>query len=124
MSNVIILKCTICEKPLTGKQKKFCSHQCKSKSTNNKLQNYEAQKERSKIRKEILIKKLGGMCSLCGYDRNYASLCFHHLKDKSFSLDFRSLSNRSWKIIEREAEKCQLLCHNCHMELHYPEYNI
>jgi hypothetical protein len=25
--------------------------------------------------------------------------------------------------LKEEAEKCILLCHNCHMELHYPHLN-
>ena len=36
----------------------------------------------------------------------------------------RHFSNRSWKNIQKEAKKCVLLCHNCHMEEHYPNLTI
>ena len=63
-----------------------------------------------------------GSCEKCGYDRNYAALEFHHVDSdrKSFQLDLRSLSNRKWSVIMKEAEKCILLCSNCHAELHNP----
>lgn len=112
--------CVVCAKHLAGKQKRFCSGKCKSRLTNNKHQNYAAQRKRSDSRKLRLIKAKGGACSRCGYNRNYAALCFHHRNDKSFKLDARSLSNRSWQTIQLEAEKCDLLCHNCHMEIHHP----
>ena len=65
----------------------------------------------------------GGCCSRCGYSSNYAALEFHHAAptDKTFNLDLRSLSNRAWDVIVAEAEKCELVCSNCHKEIHNPE---
>ena len=60
---------------------------------------------------------------MCGYNKNTAALCFHH-KDptqKEMMLDLRSLSNNKLDKILAEAAKCQLLCNNCHAELHHPE---
>ncbi|MGD8926750.1 MAG: hypothetical protein PVG20_07855, partial [Thioalkalispiraceae bacterium] len=67
----------------------------------------------------------GNECELCGYAKNHAALEFHHTKpeEKIFQLDLRSLSNRRWELILEEAQKCQLLCSNCHAELHNPECN-
>jgi hypothetical protein len=73
-------------------------------------------------RKQEAIKLKGGCCEKCGYKKNYAALCFHH-KDpstKSFGIDGRNLRMRKWELIEKEINKCSLLCHNCHMEEHYP----
>ncbi len=42
-------------------------------------------------------------------------------EEKEFQLDLRSLSNRKWESILIEAEKCILLCSNCHSELHNPD---
>ena len=68
---------------------------------------------------------MGGKCSICGYDKNYAALEFHHVdqSSKSFQLDSRHLSNTSMKSIMNEVEKCILVCSNCHKEIHNPSLN-
>lgn len=118
------MKCKICNCDLSGKQTKFCSKKCKSQSTNNKNQNYSAQQKRGLDRKIKLVEMLGGKCMLCGYDKNYSALSFHHRNpdEKENTLDLRNLSNSSWEKIEKELKKCDLLCLNCHMEHHNPEH--
>lgn len=85
---------------------------------------YENQRDRALSRKRELINLMGGKCSLCGYDKNYAALEFHHKdpKSKSFQLDSRHLSNTSMNDIIKETEKCILVCSNCHKEIHYPKF--
>ena len=63
---------------------------------------------------------------MCGYSKNSSALAFHHLnpKDKSFSLDLRSLSNRKQAKIDDEVAKCILICHNCHAEIHNPLHSL
>ncbi len=114
------MKCLTCSNPLTGKQKKFCSSVCKNANINGRHKDYSSQRDRGESRKLELIKIKGGSCELCGYDKNYSALCFHHLHDKKFQIDIRQCSNRSWETLVEEANKCSLLCHNCHMEVHYP----
>ena len=107
---------------------KFCSNECKCKNHywNNKKEHnantYNRQKRVSKEKKLELIKIFGSKCSICGYNKNYSSLVFHHKdgKSKKFHLDARSLANRKFEVILAEAKKCILLCHNCHNELHNP----
>jgi len=110
--------CVVCSAALKGKQKKFCSRICKHKSYNGC---YDFQKARGLQRKHRLAKLHGGKCSICGYDRCLAALSFHHNdpSQKSFALDLRSLSNRTWERIIAEASKCTLLCLNCHAEAHH-----
>jgi hypothetical protein len=86
---------------------------------------YEYQKRRYISRKHELINLMGGKCTICGYDKNYASLDFHHInpKEKEFPLDARHLSNSSITSLLKEAKKCILLCANCHRELHNPDFN-
>jgi hypothetical protein len=118
--------CFICDKKLTGKQTKYCSNICKSRDSNVKHQNYQAQKKRAIKRKVKLITKYGGKCMHCGYKKNIASLCFHHRDpgEKEFELDARSISNLKPDRLEKEAAKCDLLCSNCHMETHYPDLEL
>lgn len=114
--------CQICGDKLHGKQRSFCSTKCKFKSPKIKANCYSLQKERGIKRKILLIQNKGGKCENCGYNKNLAALCFHH-KDpstKSFQLDARRLSNNNIDFLKIEADKCRLLCHNCHMEHHYP----
>jgi len=112
--------CSICQKVLSGKQKLFCSLKCKNAAH----QSYPAQKRRGIERKLYLVKELGGQCSGCGYATNLSALAFHHLHDKEFQLDARSLSNRKIDPILKEVAKCKLLCHNCHAETHNPGLDL
>jgi hypothetical protein len=114
--------CIICGTSLRGKQTKFCSSFCKNKHH----QSYESQKSRGLTRKLELIKAAGGSCSICGYRKNLAALAFHHADsaDKDFKLDMRSLSNRGLESVLGELDKCILVCHNCHSELHNPHLNL
>jgi len=107
---------------LKGKQLKYCSIKCKNKNH----QSYTAQKSRGFQRKIQIIHKLGGKCTVCGYNKNIAALIFHHLnpQKKKFKLDVRSLSNRNIDQINTELKKCKLLCHNCHAEIHYPQHDL
>jgi len=85
---------------------------------------YANQKKRAISRKLELIKLMGEKCN-CGYNKNLAALVFHHIdpNTKSFELDSRKISNMSMSDLLVEAKKCILLCHNCHMEIHYPNLN-
>lgn len=106
--------CGVCGKALTGKQEHFCSRDCQ----NVYYQSYENQQKKGMQRKIMLVQRMGGRCVRCAYDENFAALSFHHRRDKRYELDLRNLGNRSLKSIEEEAAKCELVCLNCHMELH------
>jgi endogenous inhibitor of DNA gyrase (YacG/DUF329 family) len=113
--------CIMCGKPLSGRQRKYCSRSCKNKD----LQSYKAQKRRGLDRKRQLIEEAGGCCLICSYQKNIAAFVFHHSDSakKDFKLDMRSLSNRKFKAVQDEIEKCILLCANCHAEIHNPHLN-
>ena len=116
-------ECLNCGKRLIGRQTKYCSRACKNTFLNQQLQSYQAQQDRGRSRKLELIKIMGGECERCGYGKNYAALEFHHVEPnkKEFQLDLRCLSNRKWEVILLEADKCRLLCSNCHAEEHNPD---
>lgn len=70
------------------------------------------------MRRQV-IKERGGKCERCGYDKCFDALCFHHIDPfkKEFSLSQRS-GSANWEKFSKEAEKCIILCANCHAEVH------
>jgi len=118
--------CIQCGKTLKGRQRKYCSRQCKNSYNNQAYQSYQAQQSRGRSRKVELIKLKGSECGSCGYKKNFAALELHHIDPdtKLFQLDLRSLSNRKWEAVLKEADKCCLLCSNCHAELHNPDCEL
>lgn len=82
--------------------------------------------KRGMDRKEKLIAQKGGKCQNCGYDKCLRALSFHHRnpEEKLFTMDTRMIRGRKWETVLAEAEKCDLLCANCHMEIHAEESNI
>ena len=59
----------------------------------------------------------GGKCQLCGYARSLEALDFHHIEAKLEDLSRMTRKNSFSKIL-KEAEKCILICANCHREIH------
>lgn len=69
--------------------------------------------------KELLVEYRGGKCIICGYNKCVWALDLHHIDDstKEFGLSVRGLT-RSWEKLKQEADKCVLVCANCHREIH------
>jgi hypothetical protein len=77
--------------------------------------NIDAVKERRRRVKSLLVAESGGRCVLCGFDAHPCALQFHHLDPsaKLFEIGGRGLT-RSLAALRAEAEKCALVCANCH----------
>jgi 5-methylcytosine-specific restriction endonuclease McrA len=75
-------------------------------------------KRRKRLKKMVITYK-GGKCLVCGYNKYAGAFDLHHIHSskKEFGLSARGLT-RSWEKIKKEADKCVLLCANCHRELH------
>lgn len=78
-----------------------------------------AVKNRRRKLKVMAVEYKGKKCILCGYNRCVGALDLHHLDEskKEFGLSVRGMT-RSWNKIKKEADKCVLVCANCHREIH------
>jgi transposase len=68
--------------------------------------------------KTILVQEAGGACCICGYDFNMRALHFHHVEpaQKRHEINARGVAIALDKL-RVEAQKCVLLCSNCHAEV-------
>jgi len=64
------------------------------------------------------IKYKGGKCIRCGYDKYYEVLEFHHLDPNKKEFTICNSYHYSWERLKKELDKCDLLCSNCHREIH------
>jgi len=78
---------------------------------------------RGTLLKNELVKYKGGSCSICGYNKNFAALTFHHLHNqkKEFDISVRIGNRYSLDFLKKEVDKCILVCENCHREIHQEE---
>lgn len=66
-------------------------------------------------------------CSVCGYNKSFAALDFHHNDPtiKNFEIGWfmgRPATEKNKRILSRELSKCIILCSNCHREFHAKNY--
>jgi hypothetical protein len=73
--------------------------------------------DRRRKQKKFGVEFLGGKCESCGYAKCIQALTFHHKNPKEKSVNFSS-DDPNWEEFKAEIKKCQLLCANCHIELH------
>jgi hypothetical protein len=99
---------------------------CHNKLNNKKYQGYSQQRQRGVEKKLKLIALRGSKCEYCGYNKNLASLQFHHIdpNEKDDQMDMRKLANSKIEWCLKELDKCKVLCANCHAEEHHPHLNL
>jgi hypothetical protein len=73
--------------------------------------------KRQKEKKAKAVEYKGGKCYICGYSKYSGALDFHHIDPKTKSLGIVKLINNTWSLIQKEIDKCVLLCANCHREV-------
>lgn len=67
--------------------------------------------------KQKIVDFKGGQCQKCGYNRCLDALELHHHDPNGKESSIR-FTNNSWHKVVKEIEKCELLCANCHREVH------
>lgn len=76
---------------------------------------------RVQLVKEKMVNYKGGKCERCGLelDRKYYGVFeFHHLDSNTKDPNFIKIKYQKWSVIEKELDKCKLLCANCHRIVH------
>lgn len=81
--------------------------------------NVQRNKDRRYKLKDKAVQYKGGKCSSCGYNKYIGALEFHHRvpDNKDFEISNRNISKK-WEVVKKELDKCDLLCANCHREVH------
>ena len=92
--------------------KKYAKHYCKSCCSGKK-------RESNRSIKEKAIAYLGGGCGRCGYVGCPAVFDFHHIDPSKKEFSIGGSRFHRFELIKDELDKCELLCSNCHRELHY-----
>ena len=79
----------------------------------------EAVQRRREKTKQMLVEYKGGCCQICGYNKCVGALEFHHIdpSQKLFGVG-QNGATRNLEDNKREADKCILVCANCHREIH------
>lgn len=106
-------RCPICKNRKSRKEFTFSGNYCRSCNSTSR-------KQHRKIVKKFLVDLKGGKCSVCSYDKCIDALVFHHInpEEKDFEIGRANSSRFTIEQMTKEVEKCQLLCFNCHAELH------
>lgn len=74
-------------------------------------------RDKERLLRSALVAQFGGACQLCGYRRCSSALHFHHLNSSS-KREYSKKGGTSLKEIRTHPERFQLVCANCHIELH------
>ena len=112
-----IYNCIVCSKQLVGKQRSFCSIDCK----NDHYLNYSEVKRRAEKTKRLLVSNLGGKCNQCGYNTSLSALSFYNKKGETLHINTNQLANNNYEKLAQKIKNAQILCRNCAEEFEGPE---
>ena len=119
-----MLSCIKCRKTYTntqglGRHAKMCGIK---PPFDKKKYDAERVSEFRKRRKLKLIEMKGGKCQRCGFECDIPDVyALHHRDPSQKDPNFKRMlaNNHKFEKILAEAEKCDLLCHNCHSIVHW-----
>jgi len=97
---------------------KYQVERCRKKDRRYQKKNPEVIVDWRRNTKLKLIEYKGGKCEICGYNKPYPRCYEFHHKDQS-KKDFTiGKGMKKFEVSKKEVDKCQLLCRNCHGEVH------
>lgn len=101
---------------IVGCSKASVAYHC-SEKVKQSFRDYRNKNRKKSIRD--LKEAAGGKCIICGYNRCFRNLSFHH-KDPSKKVGTvgQMIYSHSKTKATQEVKKCILICANCHGELH------
>ena len=76
-------------------------------------------------RKRRAVEYLGGKCADCGYQTDFMTVYdFHHKEERigKKEISYLITANVGWEKMQKELDKCLLLCANCHRIRHELEH--
>ena len=79
------------------------------------------QREHKRQRKEWAIQYLGGACKECNQTFHPAIYEFHHRIPEDKDRDPSKMLQLSLERLQKELDKCDLLCANCHRLIHHKD---
>ncbi len=86
-------------------------------------QNEKQIKYRRKRKAELHEYKLKLGCHVCGYNRSAYALDLHHRDPAQKKFSIGSVLSRAKEAFWAEVAKCDVICRNCHAELHGEEFD-
>ena len=85
----------------------------------NKTHVARVKKVKEQRRKEVCEYKLTKGCEICGYNKTYWALEFHHRnpEEKKYNISSGMSDALKFDDLLEEINKCAVLCSNCHREV-------
>lgn len=81
--------------------------------------NHEQTLERQRALKKLAVEYKGNKCEDCGIIDNQCIYDFHHIDPNTKDFSVSQLRVTMWsEKIQKELDKCLLLCSNCHRKRH------
>ena len=80
--------------------------------------NAESYARHKRLKTDAVMYK-GGKCQTCGYSKCLGALEFHHRDPTQKEFALSCSKARTLEALKSELDKCDLLCSNCHREIHY-----
>lgn len=102
---------------------KYCdTKRIKLSEKQKKEHNYAGVKKRINNLKKMGVEYKGGKCIKCGYNKSVWALEYHHRNPKEKDFAIGSKPSIGWEKLKKELDKCDLVCANCHREIHHNEH--